>query len=96
LGLLVCKEDDAGKRKSLKWGVFSLLVLASALSGALVGLALVYTVDLPQIHNLEQYRPIANTELYDDQGRIIGSFALQRRVIARYEDYPPILYDAVI
>ena len=96
MGLLVCKEDDAGKRKSLKWGVFSLLVLASALSGALVGLALVYTVDLPQIHNLEQYRPIANTELYDDQGRIIGSFALQRRVIARYEDYPPILYDAVI
>jgi len=41
VGLLVCKEDDAGKRKSLKWGVFSLLVLASALSGALVGLALV-------------------------------------------------------
>jgi penicillin-binding protein 1A len=96
VGLLVCKEDDAGKRESLKWGVFSLLVLTSAVSGALVGLALVYTVDLPQIHHLEQYRPIANTDLYDDQGRIIGSFALQRRVIAQYEDYPPILYDAVI
>lgn len=92
----MCKQDDAGKRKSLKWGVFSLLVLASGVSGALVGLALMYTVDLPQIRNLERYRPIANTELYDDQGRIIGSFALQHRVIAKYEDYPPILYNAVI
>jgi len=62
----------------------------------LVGLALVYTVDLPQIRDLEHYRHIANTQLFDDQGRIIGSFALQRRVIAQYEDYPPLLYNAVI
>ena len=90
------QQGDAGKRESMKWGVFSLLLLASAVSGALVGLALVYTVDLPQIHTLEHYRPIANTELYDDQGRIIGSFALQHRVIAKYQDYPPMLYNAVI
>src|SRR5205814_2425059 len=35
-------------------------------------------------------------ELYDDQGRIIGSFALQRRVVASYNDYPPVLRDALI
>lgn len=92
----MCTQEEAGKRKSLKWGVFSVLVLASAVSGALVGLAFVYSVDLPQIRNLEHYRPIADTELYDDQGRIIGSFALQHRVIAQYEDYPPVLYNAVI
>jgi penicillin-binding protein 1A len=92
----VCKQGDAGIRGSFKWGIFSLLVLASAASGALAGLAFVYSVDLPQIRNLEHYRPIANTELYDHQGRIIGSFALQRRVVAQYEDYPPVLYNAVI
>jgi penicillin-binding protein 1A len=96
LELLVCKRGDAGKPKPFKWGIFSLLVLASGLSGASVGIALVYSVDLPQIHDLELYRPIANTELYDDQGRIIGSFALQRRVIAKFEDFPPVLYNAVI
>jgi penicillin-binding protein 1A len=94
--VLVCKQGDTGKGKSFKWGVVSVLVLASAASGTFVGLAFVYTIDLPQIHNLEHYRPIATTELYDDQGRLIGSFALQRRVIANYEDYPPILYSAVI
>ncbi|PWT94784.1 MAG: penicillin-binding protein [Blastocatellia bacterium] len=90
---VVPKRDEA---EIARWGVFSLLVLISAASGALVGLALVYTVDLPQVRDLEHYRPIANTELFDDQGQIIGSFARQRRVIAQYEDYPSVLYNAVI
>lgn len=34
--------------------------------------------------------------LYDDQGRAFGSFALQRRIIAKYEDFPKVLYDAVL
>jgi len=34
--------------------------------------------------------------LYDDQGRAFGSFALQRRIIAEYEDFPKVLYDAIL
>ncbi len=75
--------------------VFSLLVVASAAIGALGGLMIVYSTDLPQVGELERYRPNAITELYDDQGRVIGSFALQRRVIASYEDFPKVLRDAV-
>lgn len=71
-----------------------MLVVASVLIGCLVGLALVYSVDLPA--DLERQRPMSNTELYDDHGRIIGIFALQRRVNASYEDYPKVLRDAVI
>jgi len=76
--------------------LFSLLVLASATLGVLGGLALVYSVDLPQIQDLGHYRPISNTVLYDDQGRAFGSFALQRRTIAEYDDFPKVLYDAVL
>jgi penicillin-binding protein 1A len=72
------------------------LVLAAALVGATAGLLLVYSTDLPQVDELEHYRPSSITELYDDQGRIIGSFALQRRVVASYEDYPQVLRDALI
>src|SRR5437868_999915 len=64
--------------------------------GVLCGLLLVYSTDLPQIDELERYRPSAITELYDDQGREIGSFALQRRVIVTYDDLPKLLRDAVI
>jgi penicillin-binding protein 1A len=72
------------------------LVLAAALVGATAGLLLVYSTDLPQVDELEHYRPSSITELYDDKGRIIGSFALQRRVVASYEDYPQVLRDALI
>jgi len=62
----------------------------------LAGLVLAYSADLPQIHDLGHYRPISNTVLYDDEGRAFGSFALQRRTIVQYEDYPKVLYDAVL
>ena len=76
--------------------VIALLVLVSALVGATAGLLLVYSTDLPQVDELERYRPGSITELYDDQGRTIGSFALQRRLVASYEDYPRVLHDALI
>jgi penicillin-binding protein 1A len=76
--------------------VFGLLVLASALAGTLVGLLVVYSTDMPQIGELERYRPSTVTELYDSQGRVIGSFALERRVLVSYDDFPRVLRDAVI
>ena len=76
--------------------IFGLAVVAAAMFGALAGLLFVYSTDLPQVTDLERYRPSSITELYDDKGAVIGSFALQRRVIARYEDYPKVLRDAVI
>src|SRR5271169_3033400 len=76
--------------------LFGLLVLVSALVGATAGLLLVYTTDLPQVEALEAYRPSSITELYDDHGRVIGSFALQRRVVAGYDDFAPVLRDALV
>src|SRR5712691_12704593 len=87
---------EVAGRKLVGRVVLGLLVLVSALVGATAGLLLVYSTDLPQVGQLEHYRPSAITELYDDQGRTIGSFALQRRVVASYDDYPQILRQALI
>lgn len=76
--------------------LLGLMALVSALVGVLVGLLLVYSSDLPQLDDLERYRPSSTTELYDDHGRVIGTFAFQRRVVATYDDYPPVLRDALI
>lgn len=76
--------------------LFALAVLIAALAGSLGGLFLVYSTDLPQVEELESYRPSSVTEVYDDQGRVIGSFALQRRVVASYGDYPAVLWQALI
>ncbi len=76
--------------------VFALLVLLAIVVGSAAGSLLVYSTGLPQVEELEHFRPSSVTQLYDDQNRVIGSFALQRRVIAKYEDYPSVLRDSLI
>jgi penicillin-binding protein 1A len=83
-------------RKVFGQAVFLMLVLLAAGVGALAGIVFVYSSDLPQIRELEDYRPDVMTDLYSDEGTIIGSFALERRVIVTYNQIPPVLRDAVI
>src|SRR5262249_7348365 len=87
---------EASRRKVMGLVVFGLLVVLSSAIGTAAGLLLVYSTDLPQVDELEQYRPSTITELYDDQGKVIGTFALQKRVVAGYDDYPQVLRDALI
>ena len=85
------------KRRKLagKFALAALLILA-IITGSLSGLMLVYSVDLPQIHDLERFHPSTTTDLYDQKGRIIGSFALERRIVVSYDDFAPVLRQAVI
>jgi penicillin-binding protein 1A len=91
------KTVPAHRRRKLA-GRFALatLLLLAVVTGSLAGLTLVYSVDLPQIADLEHYRPNTTTDLYDRNGRIIGSFALEHREIVGYNDFAPVLRQAVI
>ena len=75
---------------------FALLIIIAAIAGAATGMVFVYSTDLPQVTELEHYRPATITQLYDDQNRVIGQFALQRRVIDSYSDFPKVLRDALV
>ncbi|HET7151381.1 MAG TPA: PBP1A family penicillin-binding protein [Candidatus Acidoferrum sp.] len=71
------------------------LLFCSILFGTACGLLFVYASDLPEIRALETYRPDVVTEIYDDSGQLVGSFALQRRILMTYEQCPKVLYNAV-
>ena len=71
------------------------LLLCSIALGAACGLLFVYASDLPEIRALETYRPNVVTEIYADDGQLVGSFALQRRILMTYEQTPKVLYNAV-
>ena len=71
------------------------LLLCSVALGAAAGLLFVYESDLPEIHALETYRPNVVTEIYADDGQLVGSFALQRRILMTWEQIPKVLYNAV-
>lgn len=78
------------------WAFFGLLAAAAAFAGIIFGLVLVYSTDLPQVGELEHYRPSSITEIYDDKGNVIGTFAMQRRVVVTYEQFPKVLREAII
>ena len=71
------------------------LLLCSIALGAVAGLLFVYESDLPEIRALETYRPNVVTEIYADDGQLVGSFALQRRMLMTWEQTPKVLYNAV-
>lgn len=89
-------EVEGKRGKTAARLFFGLLIVLAAVIGSASGWLLVYSTDLPQVEELEHYRPSSVTQLYDNQGRIIGSFALQRRVVSSYDDFPPVLRDALI
>ncbi|HWY45502.1 MAG TPA: PBP1A family penicillin-binding protein [Candidatus Sulfotelmatobacter sp.] len=71
------------------------LLFCAILLGGASGLLFVYASDLPEIRALETYRPNVVTEVYADDGQLVGSFALQRRILMTYEQCPKILFNAV-
>jgi penicillin-binding protein 1A len=90
------QEPDVRSRKIAARAAFLLLLSAAAMFGVMVGLILVFSINLPQMAELERYRPSTTTELYDIHGKVFGSFALERRVVVGYDDLPPVLRQAIL
>src|SRR3984885_9037459 len=87
---------DYPSRRIARWVAFYVLLGLSAVFGALCGVMLVYSIDLPQMDDLARYHPNTTTELLDVHGKAFGSFALERRVVLPYAEFPPVLREAII
>ncbi|QNI37592.1 PBP1A family penicillin-binding protein [Edaphobacter sp. 4G125] len=83
-------------RRRARLATFYVLLGLSSVFGALCGLMLVYSIDLPEVDDLTRYRPNTTTELLDVHGRPFGSFALERRVVVPYSEFPPVLKEAIL
>lgn len=66
--------------------------------GGIVGAALfgVYSQDLPPIVTVEDYHPKLATRVYSVDGRLIGEFGTERRILVPYERIPKRLLQAFI
>ncbi len=76
-------------------GLAALFVLA-ALLGTLSGVLFAYSGDLPQISALDQYAPNTITRVLGKDDQLVGDFAVERRVIVRYDEIPVLLREAVL
>jgi penicillin-binding protein 1A len=75
---------------------FFVLLILSISIGATAGVLFVYSSELPQVETLEDNPPSVITEVYADDNQIIGSFALERRIVVSWDDIPPVVRDAIV
>jgi penicillin-binding protein 1A len=64
--------------------------------GIVSGVLFAYTGDLPGISALDDYAPSTITRVYARDGRVVGEFAIQRRMVVGYDDVAPRLREAII
>jgi len=88
-------DPAPGEPKLSRRAAFLMLLVGAALLGVMASLVMVFTVSIPQMAELERYRPDTTTELYDIHGKIFGSFALERRIVVPYSEFPPVLRQAI-
>jgi penicillin-binding protein 1A len=88
-------DPAPGEPKLGHRAAFLMLLIVAAVLGITVSLLMVFTVTIPQMGELERYRPDTTTELYDIHGKIFGSFALERRIVVPYSEFPPVLRQAI-
>ena len=88
-----------GTRLVVRLGLQAIVValfIAAALLGTLSGLVFAYADDLPRVTALDDYQPNTITRLLARDGRVIGEFATERRVVIGYEGIAPALRQAII
>lgn len=64
--------------------------------GSVVGALMAIGADLPQVEQLEELKPNIVTQVFAADGSILGEFAIEKRVIVRYEEIPDVLRNAII
>ncbi len=74
--------------------LFILAILAGI--GSVVGIFYYYAQDLPQITSLKDYHPYTITEVFADDGELIGRFGVEKRKIVPIEEIPDLLKKAFI
>lgn len=95
-------DKPAAPRRSrlvIRIGLQAVLValfLVVALLGTLSGVLFAYASDLPEITALDNYQPSTITRVHARDGRVIGEFATERRIVVGYDDMPPVLRQAII
>lgn len=76
-------------------GIVALFVV-TALLGTLSGVLFAYSDDLPLIEALDDYRPSTITRVVARDGTLVGDFAVERRVLIRYDEIPDLLRQAIL
>jgi penicillin-binding protein 1A len=73
-----------------------LVVAATIVLGSLVGAVMAIGSDLPQLEQLESLKLNIVTQVFARDGSVLGEFAIEKRILVKYEDVPEVLRNAIL
>lgn len=83
-------------RSLLKRNRAPFFIASTIVLGSLVGALMAIGSDLPQVEQLEELKPNIVTQVFASDGSVLGEFAIEKRIIVKYEDIPEVLRNAII
>lgn len=94
------RKLDEGKgpvnRKTLKVFLVLFLFISACVLGSILGAYVAIKQNLPSIALLEEFEPKIITNIYADEGEVIGEYAEEKRIEISYEEIPAVLKNAII
>ena len=97
----ILKQRQRKPRKNIfmlliKWCLILAFLGTLAGCAGLAGLYYYLNRDLPKINSLKDYRPSTVTSVYSDDGRKIGEFYKERRIVIPLDQMPANLINAFV
>jgi len=97
----VLKSREKKREKSLvvtffKWSLIGFIILIVLGGAGITGIFVYLSQDLPKINTLDDYRPATVTSVFSDDGRKIGEFYKERRIVIPLAQMPKNLINAFV
>jgi penicillin-binding protein 1A len=90
------KKEKHLMRSLIKWGLGIVFLLTVMTCGGLLGIYFYLSQDLPKINTLKDYQPATVTYVFSDDGRKIGEFYKERRIVIPLSEMPENLINAFV
>ncbi len=83
-------------KKILKFFTWGIVIIAVILAGTGAVLWYLWSSNLPYIGSLKEYNPPIITEVFSEDGQVIGRFSLEKRIVVSLDQVPKHLINALV
>ncbi|MDZ7666034.1 MAG: PBP1A family penicillin-binding protein [Desulfotignum sp.] len=90
------KKETRWMLSFIKWASIFVFISILLTAGGLAGLYVYLSQDLPKINSLEDYQPATVSYVFSDDGRKIGEFYNERRIVIPLSEMPDNLINAFL